>query len=193
MGIAFLGPELFDLWRFKNCNLWFWAVFRDLFCRNFGKYEKTDPPWHTPDTQLSDGIGFVCDENCRRSYAHKMRKRASRTDRQTDGQTDRQTENNIPFSRGIIIVLNLPRCQFSKQDVHLSNQDVNFRNRYVHVRNWDVNFSNRDDNFSNWDVHFSKRNVCCSSRTVMFWRHNLCIKGIRGAVTKFCGFQYMTK
>ena len=30
-----------------------------------------------------------------------MRKKASRT----DGQTDRQTENNIPFSRGIIMTL----------------------------------------------------------------------------------------
>ena len=37
---------------------------------------------------------FMRDENTKRSHAHKMRKTASRT--------DRQTENNIPFSRGIM-------------------------------------------------------------------------------------------
>ena len=45
MGIAVTaGSKLFDLWRFKHWNLWFWAVFRDRSRRNFGSTVKTDHP-----------------------------------------------------------------------------------------------------------------------------------------------------
>ena len=43
--------------------------------RNSGLYGKKGlPPRHTPETQLSDGVGlFVCVENRRRSYARKIK------------------------------------------------------------------------------------------------------------------------
>ena len=101
MGIASLGLKLFDLWRSKNWNLWFWAVFRDLFRRNFfgGGVRKNWPPpmthsrhpafkWYRFGLCVMKTVGGVT-----RTKWEKI---------VPDRRTDRQTENNIPFSRGII-------------------------------------------------------------------------------------------
>ena len=46
--------KLFDLWRYKNWNLWFWAIFRDLSRRKFGGTEKRTPhdTLQTPSFQM---------------------------------------------------------------------------------------------------------------------------------------------
>ena len=106
--------------------MWFSAVFRGLSRRNFGG--RRTPLWHSPDPQLSYGIGFMV-VGCVVSESIS----AQNQKKERDGRTDRPTSSKLypSVSRGITS--------------HQQRQDFNrsvIVQRYTHIRlNWHLQLS----------------------------------------------------
>ena len=98
MGIVVVGQKLLELWRSKNWNMWFSAVFRGLSRRNFGGQGKTDPPMTQSGPPAFIWYRFHgCGLHSLGVY--KRTKSKKERDGQTDGRTgrtDRQVQNYIP-------------------------------------------------------------------------------------------------